>query len=346
MIKQGKVNILIDGQWGSTGKGKLAGWLHNRYPEINICVSDFMPNAGHTYVDNEGNSFMFKMLPMGTLFKHVKFNLIGPHAVINKEVLFKEIKIAKLYRNGNEPPVIIHPNAVVWKAEYLEQEQSNYKNIASTMQGCCEAQKAKMDRNWNKVTLACMDDDLVPFVGDTHQILIKHPCPTVLVETSQGFDLSLNVGRAWPYVTSRDCLIGRFLDNAGVHPSWLGTVIGSIRTYPIRVGNVEGGTSGPCYDDQKEMSWEEISLERGVETLEYTSVTKRIRRVFSFSIKQLYRFMTYCQPDYMFLNFVNYWSEKTRREKILFLKNKMMIINGCELKLLGTGAKNSEMEIL
>ena len=80
MIENGKVNYLIDGQWGSTGKGKLAGYLYSKYPELTIAISDNMPNAGHTFT-RDGKNFIFKALPTGVLFDGVT-SLIGPQSVI------------------------------------------------------------------------------------------------------------------------------------------------------------------------------------------------------------------------------------------------------------------------
>ena len=39
LIEDGKVNFLIDGQWGSTGKGKLAGYLYTKYKNITIAIT-------------------------------------------------------------------------------------------------------------------------------------------------------------------------------------------------------------------------------------------------------------------------------------------------------------------
>ena len=67
IIENGKVNFLIDGQWGSTGKGKLAGYLYTKYKNITVAISDNMPNAGHTFT-RDGKNFIFKALPTGVLF--------------------------------------------------------------------------------------------------------------------------------------------------------------------------------------------------------------------------------------------------------------------------------------
>ena len=68
MIEKGKANVIIGGQWGSEGKGKLAGWLYANHPEISVAVSDFTPNTGHTFIEDDGRSYVSKILTMGLLF--------------------------------------------------------------------------------------------------------------------------------------------------------------------------------------------------------------------------------------------------------------------------------------
>jgi hypothetical protein len=66
------------------------------------------------------------------------------------------------------------------------------------------------------------------------------------------------------------------------------------------------GSSGGIYPDQKELSWEEVSAYAGIPVEEKTSLTKRIRRVFSFSNMQLANSTMACMPDFISINFVNY----------------------------------------
>jgi adenylosuccinate synthase len=70
---------------------------------------------------------------------------------------------------------------------------------------------------------------------------------------------------------------------------------------PIRVG----GDSGGCYPDQEELSWEELGLEP-----EVTTVTNRVRRVFTYSRAQIEESCWWCQPDLVFLNFANYMTKE------------------------------------
>ena len=119
-------------------------------------------------------------------------------------------------------------------------------------------------------------------------------------------DLSLNSGFAYPYCTSREITVSSTLSDVQVHPSYLGKVCVSIRTFPIRVGNIIDngsivGYSGPFYPDSIELSWEDIGVEP-----ELTTITKRERRVATFSYEQYNKMMRLYKPDYVLLNFANY----------------------------------------
>lgn len=343
MIEEGKVNVIIGGQWGSEGKGKLAGYLYANYPAIKVAVSDFTPNTGHTFVNNEGRAYVSKILPIGAVFESVDCVIIGPHAVINVE-RFKEE--CNAFRHSGENAVIyIHPLASVLDTRHVADEVRTLNHIASTMQGGAAAQVDKMARDSGPGTARFAKDDpfLKHMVTDTHALIQDKLDAgyTVLIETGQGFDLGLNHGWEWPYVTSRDCMVGRSLDSAGVSPKQVGSIIAALRTYPIRVGNVPGGWSGPCHDDQSELTWEELSEKIDRPVKEYTTVTKRVRRVFSWSNEQVDRFCQIIRPDFAFLNFVNYLTYSERGEFIKQVES-VLFARKCKLSLLGTGAKLSD----
>lgn len=344
MIKQGRANVIIDGQWGSTGKGKLAGFLYSKYPEIEIAVCDFMPNAGHTYVDDDGGEHITKALPAAISFDHIKHVIVGPHSVIQEsrvvEELSRENYAAKNFK------LHIHPLVTVLSDSDSAIERDNLNHVASTMQGSCASVVKKMWRDPAKVYLAKDNDRLKEYVCDTHMLLqrLLEKGKTALLETAQGFDLGLNNGYEWPYCTSRDCMVGRVLDNAGVSVKDVGSIFASLRTYPIRVGSTPGGYSGPFYGDQSETSWPEISEKIGYDVEEKTTVTKRVRRVFTWSNEQIERFLRAVKPDYAFLNFVNYLTDD-REEFLRKVKNQLKR-HGCQLTMLGTGAKNSDMEMI
>ena len=82
----------------------------------------------------------------------------------------------------------------------------------------------------------------------------------------------------------------------------------SVRTYPIRVGSIPHlGYSGDVYDDQEEITFEDLGVEE-----ELTTVTKRVRRIFTWSYSQYCDAISENRPALTFLNFCNYgdnWRE-------------------------------------
>lgn len=307
-MQEGRLNLVMDGQWGSTGKGKLCYYLALKH-DVRVAVCDFQTNAGHTIVTDTGEKYVFQQLPVSALKKDV-LCLINPGATITVKKLLDEIEMV-----GAQDRLVIHPNACIVTDKCREMEAEMLKRIASTLKGVGAALGMKAMRHPDTV-LAKDVPELSRWIGDTTEHLLQALSSDrmVLGEGAQGFDLSINHGYQYPFVTSRDVTPASFLANAGVPVRFLGHVYGCLRTYPIRVGNhVEGGvtmgTSGPHYDDQEEVDWERIKITSGsaIDLVERTTVTQKVRRVFTFSMKQLERFIKICAPDSIFLNFVNHY---------------------------------------
>lgn len=295
------VTAIVDLQFGSTGKGLLAGMLSQRN-EYDVVVSANMPNAGHTMVDEDGRAWVNKVLPSGVYSKNLMFVCVGPGAVFDPAQLHKEF--AELRERGIGALLAIHPMASLLLPEHRIAEQALSK-ISSTMQGSMEAMVHKLRRPIDGSPVVCQNlDALGSLSGAVVNIDfwngIMRKAKEVLVEGAQGYSLGINAG-FYPYCTSRDCTVWRVLADCGVSPTASLRVIGSARVHPIRVGNTEDGTSGPCYDDQTELTWEGIG-----QAPEMTTVTKRVRRVFSFSEKQIEEALFANRVDEVFLNFCNY----------------------------------------
>jgi adenylosuccinate synthase len=91
----------------------------------------------------------------------------------------------------------------------------------------------------------------------------------------------------------------------------------AIRTFPIRVGNTLDGYSGGWYPDQTEITWDELGVKP-----EYTTVTKRIRRVATFSWGQFDDALHANDPDFVFINFLNYLDKESQYDFIKSLEDK------------------------
>lgn len=315
MIK-GKANVVIDGSWGSTGKGKLCGYLALRH-DINLVTCNYMSNAGHTFVRG-AEKFVTCQLPTGIVNRDALI-VLNAGSAITLTRLFREIEELDRYNIGKR--LFIHPHASVITEEDRKYEAEVLKRISSTMKGCGGSRSRKVMRTG---LLAKDVPELNSFITDTDLLtqMSLERGETVLVESAQGFDLSLNFGHKYPYVTSRDVTTSSVLCEAGVPLSYLGSVYGCLRTFPIRVGNIvedgeQVGYSGPFYDDQEELTWDEISSMCGEQVEEKTTVTGKVRRVFSFSKTQLIKFARVCEPTHLFLNFANYISSGVKGKRSL-----------------------------
>ena len=304
------MTAIVDLQFGSTGKGLLAGFLSERN-QYDTVVSANMPNAGHTFVDANGNKWINKVLPSGLYSHKLRYVGLGPGAVFNPHVLVHEIDEMR-DRIYTDPRIIIHEAAALLHPHHADEERK-LNAIASTMQGSAEAMIEKIRRqgpggNTVGFSHAYLDaiktgrgEPLSSFIVSSHEWLaMMMHSENILCEGSQGYSLGINAG-FYPYCTSRDCTVWRLMSDCALPAVSQKTVIGTARVHPIRVGNTEGGNSGPGYADQKETSWEALGQEP-----EYTTVTRRVRRVFTFSEQQIREAIVASGVDRVFLNFCNY----------------------------------------
>lgn len=290
------MDIVIDGQFGSTGKGKLADYLIRKF-HYDMSACDFAPNAGHTVVDGD-NKYVLRQLPVGVLVPDMPVH-VGPGAAINPEIFIGEID-----EHLCAESVSVHPNAVMVQDKHKELEARVTRRIASTMKGSGAALADKVMRT---AVLArdteCMKQYISPQEFMMEQL---NRCTRVLAETAQGLGLSLD-GQFYPNCTGRNINIPAVLDRmGGVHPMYLGKVFMSVRTFPIRVGNIiEGGNmvgySGDVWRDSREIQFEDIGMPK-----ETTTVTGRVRRLFTWSDLMWVHSLLKLRPDGVFINFVNY----------------------------------------
>lgn len=296
------VTMIVDLQFGSTGKGLIAGaWAEKHRPDVVINAN--MPNAGHTYINDAGRTWIHKVLPNGIVSPELKYVMLGPGSVFSLDQLRKEFDGSSDLISLTQ--LVIHPDAVVLQDSHRTAEQSTLSRISSTMQGSGAALMEKMSRNPdrdNRAVKVLRNTEFAGCVKDQRawqHIILNARC--ILAEGAQGYSLGLNAG-FWPYCTSRDCTPSRFCADMGLPWNMLKDVIGTCRVHPIRVGNTADGYSGDHYLDQRELDWDK---DMGMEP-EKTTVTQRDRRIFSWSWVQFHEAMAYCAPTKIFLNFCNY----------------------------------------
>jgi adenylosuccinate synthase len=302
-----RVNIIIDGQFGSTGKGLFAGFIAKRH-DIDLAVTNAAPNAGHTYIDGDLKIVAYHLPIAGILCDKARIYLCAG-AIIDPDLLIDEIKRHRIPQDR----IVVHPRAAWLQPHHTRAEQgdgSAQTKLGSTRKGVGSALAGKVLRSESTIDKCT---ELFPYVtfGDLRESIVRGHYRNILMEVPQGMDLGLNYGLSYPHCTSREVSVSQALSDLGVHPSMLGAVTTTMRTYPIRVGHIvdpEGsilGDSGPCYPDQKEIEWSDIGVKP-----ELTTVTKRVRRVFTFSEMQMRKAIEMHRPDVIFLNFANYCPDR------------------------------------
>jgi adenylosuccinate synthase len=348
MMISRKFNIVTDGSWGSCGKGLITSALaYNHRPEIITTTN--MANAGHTAVNVDGTPFIAKALPSATILNrwlegYKPHIIVGASAAFDLEQLQKEAAIC-----GVNYSLSVHPRAGVITEGHKIAEggtgESSTKHIASTMQGCgtfladkvLRKKELKLARDYPELAgymsdhmptkLPLWSYDQANLAGRSlpemlHLLMNRHGY-TILHEGSQGFSLDINHGSHYPQCTSRGTTAVNNTADMGISPRDVGDTYLVIRPFPIRVGNViengvQVGYSGECYSDQKELSWQDVANSAGMPqdeadkllSKELTTVTKRHRRVFTFSDRQLREAALINGATKIALNFANYidWS--------------------------------------
>lgn len=299
-----KFNVLLDLQWGSCGKGKFAPYLADQFAIRHVSCSH-RPNAGHT-VRIGALSWVLKCLPsavvLRTAFGRPMSCYLSAGASFEAKTLAAETQVHAPHFYS------IHPRAMLVTPAHKEAE-AGLSVIASTMQGAGAALIDKISRR-----VEGMDSTVDGWLDYIHALVNDHP---ILHEAAQGWELSIDHGYKYPHVTSRNCGTAAALDEMGISPRTLGDVYGVFRPFPIRVGNLGEHSSGST--PGIELTWEKILraagapsdiLEEHIQKYEYTTVTKRRRRVFEFSASALQRAVRSNSVTHLVLNFVQYldWS--------------------------------------
>lgn len=324
-VQPGKASIIVGGQFGSEAKGLAAAVVAQEASHLkrglgpHIATTNAGAQAGHTTILADGTKFVCYHLPtVGVLIRHSTIYL-NAGSIIDPDLLMREIE--SIANVTGEPigelmsRIVIHPNAAVIQPadKMMENSAGGTGHLGSTQKGVGSALAGKIMRRPNGIAreaLAAMDMlKRGVTIGELNMNEKLNANFSVTVEIPQGTDLSLNASSFYPKCTSRDCWVGQGMADAGINPYYLGHVMMVQRTFPIRVGHIYDGfgqivgNSGPFYSDSEELRWETDFP--GVEP-ERTTVTKRVRRIASWSQQQYRHALWLNRPTIVMTTFVNY----------------------------------------
>jgi adenylosuccinate synthase len=267
------VTVVVGGQFGSEGKGKVAHFLV-REMGASVAVRVGGPNSGHTAVDADGNTHILRQLPTAALLPGV-ICVVPAGSYLDIDVVLSEVDATGV----SAKRLAIDPHAMLISPEDRENESKSglRDRIGSTLSGTGAAIRRRLARDEN-VRFAAHEPRLQPYVRPVQPLLrdALNRRERVIIEGTQGFGLSLLHG-CYPHVTSRDTTASAFIAEAGVSPLDVDDVVLTLRAFPIRVP----GNSGEL---PHEIDWNRLTIESGSDQpiAERTSVTHGVRRVARF----------------------------------------------------------------
>jgi adenylosuccinate synthase len=298
--------IVVGGQYGSEGKGKLVAYLAHSN-RVDVAVRCGGPNAGHSVTFN-GRFDIVRQVPAAVINPRTRL-LVAAGALIEPPVLFGEIRRFGLGKRR----LGVDGFAAIVSREHkeLEARLELRKRVSSTLSGTGAATASKILRE-PRLKLARQIERLREYIVDVaHEVNRAYDdSENIVIEGTQGFGLSLHHSLQFPFVTSRDTSASNFLSEVGLSPTCATQIIMVVRTHPIRVP----GHSGPL---QKETSWNAVSTSSGspVELNEFTSVTKRLRRVGLFECEPVKRAAMVNRPTALALQGLDYLSFEDRGKR-------------------------------
>ncbi len=272
--------VVVGGQYGSEGKGKVAAFITCR-EGIDICIRCGGPNSGHSLMADDGSTRVVRQLPTGFVNPRTKL-MIPAGALIDPEVLRHEIDFLGLDKGR----IRIDRNAMVIEQTDRERERrlGLRERLSSTLCGVGSAVARRALRG-SDVRLASHATEFYPWLSNYLDDVSARANEAldegkkVLVEGTQGFGLSLYHTAEYPKATSRDTTAAGFLAEVGLSPRLVSEIVVVFRTFPIRVAGQQAGTLRAG-----EITWEQLQRDSGYPhpICEFTTVTGKVRRVGNF----------------------------------------------------------------
>jgi len=317
--KQSGIDIVLGGQWGDEGKGKLVDILSQDY---DVCARVAGgSNAGHTIVVN-GKKYKFHLLPSGVLNKDATC-VIGNGVVIHIPSFLNELDTLEKSGIDHKGRVLISDRAHIvfdfhQTVDGLSENKLGRNKIGTTKKGIGPAYASKISRNGIRVgdlqnfeffserfrTLAeatmaahpgleidveeqlayykSIADRVNAMTTDTIEYTNQsyHAGKRILVEGANATMLDIDFG-TYPFVTSSNPSIGSVLTGLGVSPNKLSGIYGTVKAYCTRVGE------GPFPTELNADNTDSVGYHLGSVGAEYGTTTGRQRRCGWLDIPQM-----------------------------------------------------------
>ena len=307
------VIVVIDGAAGSCGKAKVAGEIAT-LEGINLgaSVTNCMPNAGHTFVDERGRKTVFRNIPVASVNPNTEL-FIGPGSEINMNVFIREYKAAERLLKGR--PIYIHEQVPLIEARHIAYDKEHIRS-GSTFEGCAAASAEKGLRDEKLKFFKTYKNAILCSNSEWLDRLYKHldnENEYVMLEGSQGCDLSINHSGNYPKTTCRNVSAMQLMADTGIPAGRLLETIMVIRPFPIRISNqTELGINinSGGYGTARELAWSEINVSSLFGWYPTIGVANEFKK--NYSSQEVLKYLRRCPDSYKEQIFGEDWANLDR----------------------------------
>jgi adenylosuccinate synthase len=269
--------VLVDLQYGDSGKGKIADWLMEDH---DICVRySGGPNTGTTVWIND-KKYALHHLPVGLLRN--KPSYIASTCIINPKKLLKEIKDLKSQGFDVDSNLKISPYCHVISDSHIVidiQKEDSGTGVGSTKQGMMPCIRDKYSRQGQRLYENLEYPELQKYFANVSYELAqaRDSHKKILFQSAQGTMLDIDHG-GYPFISTTNNVAGFAAGASGFGPQYVNDVVGVFKPYVTYVGN------GPFDLEIKNQALNDTIAELGQE---YGTTTGRRRRIGWLSIPLL-----------------------------------------------------------
>ena len=273
------VTIIVGGQYGSEGKGKVAHWVGMNYG-CDYAVKTGTNNHENAALNNP--DFKFKMFSSAVNENNTTTYVFPAGCLIEKNSFFEEVKKKELTKER----LIVDPYAKIIDKETFMNDPGS--RIAMTF------------------------PEFEEFLGDTKLILGKavDEDKDIIIEGSQGYGLSPVHSEEAPWGVLRDTTAAGVLSEVGLSPLDVDNIVLVIRSYPVK-------TWEHSSQMKNEIDWN-IIAERceSVEPVQEEGVVGHTSlqdsRVAEFDPEMVRKAILVNNPTHIVLNHVDYYDSSTK----------------------------------
>ncbi len=225
------ITIIVGGQYGGEGKGKVAAFL-SKQEEFDVVCRTGGVNSKHTAIEG-GKVYDLRQIPTATITDFKGKIVYGAGSLVHIKTLLEEMELLKIPKSQ----VLIDYQTGILTEENMQAQRSDnrYANIGSTMTGTGHA---TAQRALRKLSLAKDFPELKPMLGDVPSFLYTSlkKQKKILIEGHQSSGLS-NFHGDYPYVSSRDSTAAEILSELGIGPRYTLRIVLVLKVFPTRNHN-------------------------------------------------------------------------------------------------------------